>query len=253
MKATASPLPRTTSPGITVQPPMRVGQFMPVSMIVGAAIDGCQPRTKQAKSSRPRIPSMSRTELSWTTPFPDFALMEAARLSPMIAPLSILPKTSCDVHVPCHQHVDRPVDVVPLVAPLLTLLVEGAPAVGAPRHEGGRHRAPAQHLPRVGVGEPPFELELVAGAVAGAPGLGQGDVPHALDDFVRHARAAVGEALPLPVGGVLDQVLPGEAADRAAFVDVDGHYSCFSSLKPTAEWEPSQNGLFFEAPQRHRA
>ena len=73
MKTIPSRLPRTTSPGMTVACPMRTAVLTPRSMIVGEAKEGCQPRTKQAKSGISSMPSRSRTEPSNTTPLPEFA------------------------------------------------------------------------------------------------------------------------------------------------------------------------------------
>jgi hypothetical protein len=72
MKMTPSRPPSTTSLGITVTAPMRIGEFTPM-IIIFLWEEGWKALIQAVKPGIVFIPSMSRTAPSKTMPFPEFA------------------------------------------------------------------------------------------------------------------------------------------------------------------------------------
>jgi len=130
----------------------------------------------------------------------------------MTSPLTDLAVHIDDDDVALDQGVDYP-GVLPADAALLfAFLLDDVTHI---RPEGmvvGRHRPPHEHGVRLGRDPAAFELVVKAVPPQDRPRPLDGYLLHAFEDVVGHLRAPVGEALPFPEGGVLDQILLREDA-----------------------------------------
>ena len=115
-----------------------------------------------------------------------------------------------DVDVVGLQHVYRPGVLAADALVDLALRLDHAVNVGPPGQPLGGQCAPYQHFFRMDRKPPVLVLVAVPRLLDDGPRFLERHRLHALQDAVRHLGTAVGEALALPLGRVLDEQVFGE-------------------------------------------